>query len=180
MLTNVMVEALVKMSVELGESEITVNDTEYRVFPEDEVKEQFKDYQESLFDDIGFDSFTSWAKDTIIEDFVEEAYFEDIEREYLENTYDDEFGDMDEDDEDYETLDEYIDFNMSTDSKEWYIEFMGQEAFDEAVKDNSLLDFEGMCEWLVEQDGYSCLASYDGVIEEYDYDGTIYYVWSEG
>lgn len=49
----------------------------YKVLTDEEADEDFKDYEESLWDDIGLDSFTDWFKDWIIENAVNEDYFWD-------------------------------------------------------------------------------------------------------
>ena len=51
-------------------------------FTEDEREEEFYNYQKNLIDDMGLESFTEWAQDYIIDNFVNDEWFTDAMVEY--------------------------------------------------------------------------------------------------
>lgn len=104
----------------------------YLVLTDYEADKEFYDYEESLIDELGLDSFTKWARDYIVEncldtdwfdEYMEEdyrAYCEDIETEgassdEYENRLEEEMAEAD-----CETVEDYIEylFNGYEDSVE--------------------------------------------------------------
>ena len=69
MLNNEMIKSLVKFSQYLEESEINVNDCQFKVLTQDEINDEFYDYQMSLFDELGLSSFSDWALNYILDNF---------------------------------------------------------------------------------------------------------------
>ena len=68
----------------LNENTFEVDGAEYLVLTEDEREEEFKAYQESLIEDMGLESFSEWAQDYIIENFVDDEWFMEAMREHFE------------------------------------------------------------------------------------------------
>lgn len=63
------------------------------------------------------------------------------------------------------------------DAVEWYKENFGEDSFRDVVKEHNLLDTDTIIDEVKSNDGRSCLASYDGVENEYDYNGETYYIY---
>ena len=175
------VKGLVELAKGLGQDMVNVEGIDYHVLTQCEIDERFEDLQRELFDDLRFDAYSEDAKDYIIDNFVDEDWFTDLEYEVRMEQL--EYMDKDEIDEILEQYgadsfdeicEEYVQDNMSGDSIQWYInEFSDQDTFEELVIENDLLDLEGVCDYIKECDGYTILASYDGWVEEY-YDAEEY------
>ena len=58
MLSNEMIKGLVELRKYLGESEINVNDCQFKVLTQEEIDVEFYNFQVELFDEIGLNSLT--------------------------------------------------------------------------------------------------------------------------
>ena len=89
------IEALAKfLGIETKEIEEDMNNhkyfktedgEEYMVLTDDEAEEEFYNYESDLIEEYGFDAFTEWAKDYIIENCLDVDWFEDYFREDYKN-----------------------------------------------------------------------------------------------
>lgn len=122
-----------------------------------------------LFDDIGIEGIR-FENIGGIENFVDEGWFDDAKKEDAEyyvsdihesdpERYQEEFGDLDED----EAVEKYLDGYYDGDSIQWYIDNFGKKEFTEIVKKNNLIDLDKLAEAIVDADGpANSLARYDG------------------
>ncbi len=122
-----------------------------------------------LFDDIGIEGIR-FENIGGIEKFVDEGWFDDAKKEDAEyyvsdihesepERYQEEFGDLDED----EAVEKYLDGYYDGDSIQWYIDNFGKKQFTEIVKKNNLIDLDKLAEAIVDADGpANSLARYDG------------------
>ena len=169
------VKGLVEIRKGLDQNLIEVEGERYNVLTQDEINRRFDQFQENLWDDLGFEAFTESAQEYIINNFVETEYFEQLEFEVLMERL--EYVDEQEMLEIVElygakTLDEcaeqYVLDNMSGDSINWFVnEFDSWDGLLYVVRENNLLDFASVIDYVKDVDGYEILASVDGVIEEY-------------
>ena len=154
----------------LDKNTFEVDGAEYLVLTEDEREEEFKAYQESLIDDMGLESFSEWAQDYIINNFVDderlkddlfeimyESYRNYIEDLKYENTFEKELKENNCEDED-----EYLELLTEEDPIEWYIMNFGKEDFYNMIKRCDYINWEDVINWVAREDGYGCLAAYDG------------------
>ena len=123
-----------------------------------------------LFDDIGTEGIR-FENIGGIEKFVDTGWFEDARRESAENyvsdihesepdRYEEEFGDLDEDD----AVEKYLeDDGYENDAVQWYIDNFGKKELNDVVKRNNLIDQDKLAEAIVDADGpANSLARYDG------------------
>ena len=159
----------------LNENTFEVDGAEYLVLSEDEREKEFYNYQESLIEDIGLNSFTEWAQDYIINNFVNDEWFMDAMVEYygdyilglneeladdekFENRLEEELANYNCEDEEG-LLDYYCSLEEPTD---WFLNNSGQNEFNTIVKENNLINWDDVIDWVAREDGYNCLATYDG------------------
>ena len=74
MLNNEMIRGLVELRKYLGENEINVNDCQFKVLTQEEIDVEFYDFQVSLFDDLGLNSFSDFALSHILDNLY--PYYE--------------------------------------------------------------------------------------------------------
>ena len=146
---------------------ITFGKEEYYCYADyDDAKEASNESVKNLLDDVGiagiqFDSIGG------IEQFIDTGWFETALRESAENyisdikdepgRYEDEFGDLDEED----AIDKYVD--DAGDAIEWFKMDFGEDYFSKIVMDNGLVDMDALAEAITEADGpVNELARYDG------------------
>ena len=122
-----------------------------------------------LFDDVGIEGIR-FENIGGIEQFVDTGWFEDAKREDAEyyvsdihesepERYEEEFGDVDED----EAVEKYLENYYENDDVQWYIDNFGKKQFTEIVKQNNLIDLDKLAEAIVDADGpANSLARYDG------------------
>ena len=126
----------------LNENTFEVDGAEYLVLSEDEREEEFYNYQKSLIDDMGLESFSEWAQDYIIDNFVDDKRLEDdlfeamhesyrnyIEDLKYENTLDEELKENNCEDED-----EFLELLTEEDPTEWYIMNFGKKDFYDMIE----------------------------------------------
>ena len=159
----------------LDENTFEVDGAEYLVLSEDEREEEFYNYQESLIEDMGLDAFSGWAQDYIIENFVNDEWFMEAMREYFEY-YISDINEEPADNEEFENRlqeeiftvgcedeEDYLNYLCDLESPiEWFLSNFSQNEFNRTVKENDLIDWEDVINWVAREDGYECLAAYDG------------------
>ena len=169
----------------LNENTFEVDGAEYLVLSEDEREAEFYNYQKSLIDDIGLNAFSGWAQDYIIDNFVDdewfmeamrkhfEYYISDIREEYaddekFENRLQEEMAEIGCEDEE-----DFLNYHCSLETPiEWFLSNFSQNEFNAIVKENDLINWDDVIEWVAREDGFSCLAAYDG--EELELNDNLY------
>ena len=159
----------------LDKNTFEVDGAEYLVLTEDEREKEFKAYQESLIEDMGLESFSEWAQDYIIDNFVDDEWFMDAMRESFEY-YISDINEEPADDEKFENRlqeemaevgcedeEEFLNYHCDLESPiEWLLNNFGEDEFNRTVKQNDLIDWEDVINSVAREDGYGCLAAYDG------------------
>ena len=159
----------------LNENTFEVDGAEYLVLTEDEREKEFYNYQESLIEDMGLDAFSGWAQDYIIDNFVNDEWFMEAMKEHFEY-YISDIREEPADNEEFENRlqeeifecgckdeDDFLDYHCSLESPiEWFLNNFGKEEFNAIVKEHDLINWEDVINWVAREDGYSCLAIYDG------------------
>lgn len=165
---------------EYNENIFTYNNEEYLVLTDDEAGKEFYDYQLSLFDDMGIQSYSEWAQEYILDNFVDSEWFEDAMKESYES-YCNDIGNESSSNDEYENrlqeemkesdcddVEDYIEHLCEgyDNGIEWYISEFGKESFSNVAKENNLFEIDNIIEWLDREDGRGCLASYDDIENE--------------
>ena len=169
----------------LDKNTFEVDGAEYLVLTEDEREEEFYNYQKILIDDMGLESFSEWAQDYIIDNFVNDEWFMDAMVEYYgdyilglnEELADDEKfkNRLEEELANYNCEDEegLLDYYCSLESPiDWFLNNFGEVEFSVTVKENDLIDWDDVIDWVAHEDGYGCLSAYDG--EELELNDNLY------
>lgn len=150
--------------------QVTFGNEEYYCYESyDEAEEAAQEDCKELFDDVGIEGIR-FENIGGIEQFVDTGWFEDAKREDAEyyvsdihesepERYQEEFGDVDED----EAVEKYLEDYYDGDDVQWYIDNFGKKQFTEIVKKNNLIDLNKLAEAIVDADGpANSLARYDG------------------
>ena len=164
----------------LDKNTFEVDGAEYLVLTEDEREEEFYNYQKNLVDDMGLDAFTEWGQDYIINNFTDDGRLEDdlfeimyescrnyIEDLKYENTLDEELKENNCKDEE-----EFLELLTEEDPAEWYIMNFGKKDFYDMIKTCDYIIWDDVINWMALEDGYGCLAAYDG--EELELEDGLY------
>ena len=156
----------------IDEDTIEVDGETYKILTDDEAEEEFKSYQEDLFDDMGLngysESFQAWIK----ENALDKDYFDDIVRELMELYIEEDIKYDGEDrlleemkDAEVETEEEYLEYliDEAGDSIEYIKDNFGSDYLDEILQDKPwLIDLDKVIEEIKSWDGRGCIACYDG------------------
>lgn len=163
---------------EYDENLVRIDNGEYLVLDEEEREEQFQDFQEELIDELGLDAFSKYAQDYILNNFVDKDFFNESQEEYwrsylidIENESSEEYENrlIEEITENGFSEDsEYLNYLCEQDSIEWFIDTFGEGVFKSEVVRHNLIDYDEVIDWVAYEDGYSCLATYDGIEIELD------------
>ena len=159
----------------LNENTFEVDGAEYLVLTEDEREEEFKAYQESLIEDMGLNSFSEWAQDYIIDNFVDDEWFMEAMKEHFEY-YISDIREEPADNEEFENRlqeeifavgceneEDYLNYLCSLENPiEWFLSNFNQNEFNIIVKEHDLINWDDVIDWVAREDGYGCLAAYDG------------------
>ena len=150
--------------------EVRFGNEEYSCYESyDEAEEAAQEDCKELFDDIGIEGIR-FENIGGIESFVDEDWFDDAKKEDAEyyvsdikesdpERYEEEFGDVDED----EAVEKYLENYYDGESIQWYIDNFGKKEFEKRVKENNLIDLDKLAEAIVNSDGpANSLARYDG------------------
>lgn len=169
------------------------NGEEYWVGNYDEAYDEAVRQSRDIFEELGLDSLTSWAKDFVLSndrfvntDELNDFMVEDIryyasemdEDELVEVLYDkgiltDEDFEVDEDGAvDFtqcnrsrdDLIDIYVDEMSDQDPFEYFEDMLGSDGFSRFLVDRGLLDLDEVARYCVDEDGIAhYIASYDGV-----------------
>lgn len=159
----------------LNDNTFEVDGAEYLVLTEDEREKEFYNYQKNLIDDMGLESFSEWAQDYIINNFVDDEWFMEAMRESFEY-YISDINEEPADNEEFENRlkeeifesgckdeEDYLNYLCDLESPiEWFLSNFGQNEFNIIVKENNLINWDDVINWVAREDGYGCLAAYDG------------------
>ena len=159
----------------LDENTFEVDGSEYLVLNEDKREEEFYNYQESLIEDMGLESFSEWAQDYILDNFVDDEWFMEAMREHFEY-YISDINEEPADDEEFENRlqeeifavgceneEDYLNYLCSLENPiEWFLSNFNENEFNAIVKEHDLINWDDVISWLAREDGYGCLAAYDG------------------
>lgn len=150
--------------------QVTFGNEEYYCYESyNEAEEAAQEDCKELFDDVGIEGIR-FENIGGIEQFVDTGWFEDAKKEDAEyyvsdihesepERYQEEFGDVDED----EAVEKYLEDYYDGDDVQWYIDNFGKKQFTEIVKKNNLIDLDKLAEAIVDADGPAdSLARYDG------------------
>ena len=185
MLNNEQLKSFVVLSQLLEDSEINVNDCQFKVLSEEEINEEFYNFQQNLFDDLGLNSFSHFAYEHIMSNFVDTRYFDDLHydiirenQEYYDEEQVDELCRIYEENDINKVLDIDLQEQLnSVDSVEWCRDWAGDDETERIILENDLLDFDSLVEWIKDTDGYDILGQYDGNVWEYVENGETYYIY---
>ena len=159
------------------------NGEEYYVLTNEEAQEIYVDLQTELINDFGFEGFTEYAQQYIIDNCLNIDWFNEAMNESNENyVYDLEEEDLQEllDEYDVETAEELInEFNSQYENGyQWYKEIFGTEDIQYLIDKHDLLNIDAVIEFCQEVDGRGhTIASYDGIENEVEIDNTTYYIY---
>ncbi len=170
--------------IEVNGNYFEVENMTYLVVNKEERQEEFYNYQMGLIDDLGIESFSEWAREYIINNFVDVDYFKEIQREcnesYIEElkeepAFDEKYNNRLEEelaDLNLENEEEYLNLLCENEDVEWYLNNFGKDSFNRLIIENDLINWNDVIVWISEVDGYNCLASYDG--EEIELNNNLY------
>ena len=186
MLDSHIAKGLVEIAKSLNQNYIELEGHTYKVLTEYEIQEEFQQFQLDLFDDLGLDAYSMWAQDYIIDNFVYTDWFDDLQYDVVSEDFDT----MEEEQQmkiaeffDVKDLDDarglYIKQMFEENSVQWYRDAVGERDFKDVLIKYNLIDFDQVIDYILEEDGYTCLASYDGNVETYYDEDTYmtYYVY---
>lgn len=186
MLNNHIVRGLVEISKGLNQTYIELEEHTYRVLTEYEIHKEFYHYQMDLFDDLSLNAYSDWAQEYIINHFVNTDWFDDLQYDMIANDFDtmeeeeqmqfaQSYGINDLDD----ARELYIEQMFEEDSVEWYHNIAGERDFKDVLIKYNLINFDQVVDYILDEDGYECLATYDGNLETYYDEDTYmtYYVY---
>lgn len=170
----------------VDENTIEIDGEVYKVLTDKEADENFTIYQENLIDDLGLNSFSNWAQEYIVDNFLDKDWFDEVKRETYDSYIEDIRGESSSDEEKYTSRleeeiaeancsneEEYLDYLCNDeDSIIWYKYNFGNEELKSIVKENNLINWEEVIDWYKEIDGRGCLAQYDG--EELELENNLY------
>ena len=160
-----------------GYDEIEIDGATYKILTDEEAEEEFKSYQESLFDDVGlsgyYESFQCWIK----ENALDKDYFDDIVRESMEMYIEDIEYESEErlqeeiEDAGVETEEEFLEYLIDNagDSIEYVTDNFGNDYLDILLNHNPwIIDLDVIIEEIKSCDGRGCIAYYDNEELELD------------
>ena len=160
MLNNHIVKGLVEISKGLNQTYVELEEHTYRVLTEYEIHKEFYHYQMDLFDDLQYDM--------IVSDF--DTMDEEEQMQFAQS-----YGINDLDD----ARELYIQQMTEEDSVSWYRDLVGERDFRDVLLQYNLINFDQVVDYILDEDGYECLATYDGNLETYYDEDTYmtYYVY---
>ena len=161
------------------------NGEEYYVLTEEEAQEIYVDLQIDLINEFGFEGFTEYAQQYIIDNCLNIDWFNEAMNESNENyVYDLEEEELQEllDEYEVETAEELInEFNSQYENGyQWYKETFGTEDIQYLINKHDLLNIDAVIEFCQKVDGRGhIIASYDGIENEVEVeiDNTTYYIY---
>lgn len=172
-LLNYLGETMGTAEVEEGYRDeiIVIDGAEYLVLTDEEADQEYHEYQMNLIDDMGLDSFSDWAKDEILNHHITSDYqsiFDEIQEESM-SCYIDDLRHMDDLEEEMENAgcdneDEFLEYLCDQEDSVEYFKFnFGNDEYNRIIKDNDLIDWDSVIQWVKDMDGRGIMASYDGI-----------------
>ena len=150
---------------------VFIDGNEYLVLTDEEADQEFYEYQMNLIDDLGLDSFSDWARDEILNHHTTSDYqnlFDEIQEESM-SCYIDDLRHMDDLEEEMENAgcdneDEFLEYLCDQEDSVEYFKFnFGNDEYNRIIKDNDLIDWDSVIQWVKDMDGRGIMASYDGI-----------------
>lgn len=150
---------------------IVIDGNEYLVLTDEEADQEYHEYQMNLIDDLGLDSFSDWARDEILNHHTTSDYqnlFDEIQEESM-SCYIDDLRHMDDLEEEMENAgcdneDEFLEYLCDQEDSVEYFKFnFGNDEYNRIIKDNDLIDWDSVIQWVKDMDGRGIMASYDGI-----------------
>lgn len=170
----------------------------WEVLTDDESDEEFHDYEMSIIDDIGLDAFTENFQEWILENAINESWFEQVaeeESDYYISEMDDEelldyaknhklvkkdlnIDDFDRDDVEEDCKSEYKD-EIIEDGMSYYFESIYGRHWVKEMKDTLIneIDWDVVIDELKDRDGRGSLSSFNGEENEVKSNGTWFYIY---
>jgi hypothetical protein len=143
---------------------------------EDALRESFESYTEDIANETSYE-----YENRLVEECHEHGLIDD------DDFRTDEDGNIDYNDciyNDYKLMemltDELVDNAMYEYryASAWYVDNFGEDAFNETVENNNLVDVDELAEYCVRTDGIAhTLSSYDGEEHRYEFEGTEYLIY---
>lgn len=172
-LLNYLGETMETVEVEEGYRDeiIVIDGAEYLVLTDEEADQEYHEYQMNLIDDLGLDSFSDWARDEILNHHTTSDYqnlFDEIQEESM-TCYIDDLRHMDELEEEMENAgcdneDEFLEYLCDQEDSVDYFKFnFGNDEYERIIKENDLIDWDSVIEWVKDLDGRGIMAGYDGI-----------------
>lgn len=168
---------------------------EYLVVTEDKAEELAIESIHNLIDDMGLQSFSEGFQSWIINNCLNEEWFEDAMREsyefYMNDIREEDCCEDEEGNETNRLTEEMEEANCTTEEDfldylcdyqggavEWYRDNFGEEQLSEIAKNNNLIDWDEAIEECISIDGIAhTLASYDGNENTEVVDDETYYIY---
>ena len=151
---------------------VFIDGAEYLVLTDEEADQEYHEQQMYLIEDMGLDSFSDWARDEILNHHTTGDYqnlFDEIQEESM-TCYIDDLRHMDELEEEMENAgcdneDEFLEYLCDQEDSVDYFKFnFGNDEYERIIKENDLIDWDSVIEWVKDLDGRGLsLASYDGI-----------------
>lgn len=150
---------------------VFIDGAEYLVLTDEEADQEYYEYQMNLIDDLGLDSFSDWARDEILNHHTTSDYqnlFDEIQEESM-TCYIDDLRHMDELEEEMENAgcdneDEFLEYLCDQEDSVDYFKFnFGNDEYERIIKENDLIDWDSVIEWVKDLDGRGIMAGYDGI-----------------
>lgn len=150
---------------------VFIDGAEYLVLTDEEADQEYHEYQMNLIDDMGLDSFSDWAKDEILNHHITSDYqsiFDEIQEESM-SCYIDDLRHMDDLEEEMENAgcdneDEFLEYLCDQEDSVDYFKFnFGNDEYERIIKENDLIDWDSVIEWVKDLDGRGIMAGYDGI-----------------
>ena len=157
---------------------VFIDGAEYLVLTDEEADQEYHEYQMNLIDDLGLDSFSDWARDEILNHHTTSDYqnlFDEIQEESM-TCYIDDLRHMDELEEEMENAgcdneDEFLEYLCDQEDSVDYFKFnFGNDEYERIIKENDLIDWDSVIEWVKDLDGRGIMAGYDGIEMELEND----------
>lgn len=151
----------------VDENTIEIDGDKYKVFTEEEATAEYVRFEKDLYDDLGLNFVGEEGQSYMLENFADTEWFDDNMKEDYEGFVED----MDDDEKekemerhDVKTDEDLVEAlcNQWSDGRQWYKDSFGKDAFNNAVKENDLLNLDEAIEWLMETDGRGILSSQNG------------------
>ena len=160
-----------------------VGNEEYYVLTDEEAQEIYEEMQREIIEELGLEGFSSWAREEIINNYLDINWFNEGMIEYHQSYIDDMYEDeLKEELDNYgveneeELLECYT--NAYDNGLQFFQEMYDEKELMEIIERKNLLDIDKVIEYCQEIDGRgNIIASYDGEEEIEEVDNIDYYIY---